>query len=110
MSQAIFLVLIGVLAWSPAFAQEPQLGDKREERPAPSKKDAVPAKAETKKCCEGMDKSEMKDEMKAKSEKMKSMKEKMGEKAKAKTADGSKSKAEAGAGKIVEPKQETHAH
>jgi len=110
MSQSIFLVLIGVLALSPAFAQEPQLGDKKEERPAPSKKDAVPTKTETKKCCEGMDKSEMKDDMKAKSEKMKTMKEKMGEKAKAKTTDGSKSKPESGAGKTVEPKQETHGH
>jgi hypothetical protein len=94
------------LSCSPAFAQEHQHGDKKDEPQAPAKKDAAPAKAEAKKCCEGMDKSEMK----AKMEKMKAMKEKMAEKMKAKGMEGINSK-DAQDGEIkIEPSKETHAH
>ena len=89
MNISAFFILVGALGFSPAFAQEHQHGDKKQEQQTPAQKDAVPAKTETKKCCEGMDKSgETKDSMKAKMEKMKAMKEKMAEKMKAKgTAD-----------------------
>jgi len=110
MNKWAFLVVVGVLSCSPAFAQEHQHGDKKDEPQAPAKKDAAPAKVEAKKCCEGMDKSEMKGEMKAKMEKMKAMKEKMADKMKAKGMEGSNSKDAQDGEKKSEPSKETHAH
>jgi hypothetical protein len=109
MNKWAFLVVVGVLSCSPAFAQEHQHGDKKDEPQAPAKKDVAPAKAAAT-CCEGMDKSEMKDEMKAKMEKMKAMKEKMADKMKAKGMEGSNSKDAQDGEKKIEPSKETHAH
>ena len=110
MNKWAFLVVVGVLSFSPALAQEHAHGDKKDEPQSPAKKDAAPAKAEAKKCCEGMDKSELKDDMKAKMEKMKAMKEKMAEKMKAKGMEGSKSKDAQDGEKKSEASKDAHAH
>ena len=110
MNRLAFLILIGLLAFSPAIAQEHQHGDKKDEQQTPVKKDPASAKADAKKCCEGMDKSEMKDDMKAKMEKMKAMKEKMAQKMKARGMEGSKSKDAPDAEKKSEASKDAHAH
>lgn len=109
MNKSAFLILVGALSVSPAFAQEHQHGDKKEEQQTPAQKDAVPGKTETKGCCEDMHKAgETKNSTKAKMEKMKAMKEKMAEKMKAKGAEPANSKDE----KVGEKKneKETHEH
>ena len=111
MNRLAFLFFAGGLALSPAFAQEHQHGEKREEQQAPVKKDAVPTKSGTTKCCEGTDKTgEMKGDMKAKMEKMKGMKERMAEKMKAAGVEGSKSKDAQSAEKKSESNKDAHGH
>ncbi len=93
------MILSGTLAGAGAIAQEHKHEEHKEESKAPVQKGTDAAKADSKKCCEEMEKkAESKDEkpmnaeMKAKMEKMKEMKEKMAEKMKetkggAKTAE-----------------------
>jgi hypothetical protein len=81
----LLLTLCGTLT-GPAMlgdliAQERKHEEQKEEKTASDKNATEPVKAESMKCCEGMDKmGEMKSDMKAKMAKMKEMKQKMAEK------------------------------
>ena len=96
------MILSGALAGAGAIAQE-----HKEENNASVQKGTDAAKADSKKCCEEMEKKAeskeekpMKGEIKAKMEKMKEMKEKMAE----------KMKATKGGAKTGEQEKESHQH
>jgi hypothetical protein len=85
------VVLSGTLASAGVFreslAQEHKHEERKEAKETPGPKQMEPAKAESNKCCEGMEKmGGMKGDMKAKMEKMKAVKEKM------KSGEGMKTK------------------
>jgi hypothetical protein len=74
------MILSGALAGAEAIAQEHKHEEQKEERKAPVQKGTDAAKADSMRCCEGMDKMgemkqgmPMKGDMKAKMEKMKGM-------------------------------------
>jgi hypothetical protein len=83
------MILVVALAGPGAIAQEHKHDEQKGENKAPTQKGTDAEKADSKKCCEGMEKTgEIKEgtptkgDMKAKTEKMKEMKEKMTEKGK----------------------------
>jgi hypothetical protein len=103
------LVFSIIFSGTAAIAQEHKHEEQKSEVKAPG------AKAESKKCCEGMDKTgemkhdmPMKGDMKAKMEKMKEMKEKMAEKMKG--MEGMKMKAAKDGAKTTEANKDEHQH
>jgi hypothetical protein len=98
------MILSGALAGADAIAQEHKHEEHKEESKAPAQKGTDAAKADSKKCCDAMEKkadskegTAKKDEMKAKMEKMK---EKMAE----------KMKETKGGAKTGEQEKESHQH
>jgi len=81
MLQMLLLVVLITFSAAGVRAQEHKHEEGKEQKLTPTNKTGESAKADTMKCCEGMDKmGEMKRDMKAKKEKMKEMKQKMSEK------------------------------
>ena len=110
------MILSGALAGAQALAQEHKHEEQKESK-APVGKNTDPAKADSMKCCEGMEKMggmkegmPMNAEMKAKMENMKAMKEKMAEKMKMKEAENAGPGPEKKSGEPKEPEKSPHQH
>jgi hypothetical protein len=111
------MILLGALAGVEAIAQEHKHEEPKEESKAPVGKGTDAGKADSMKCCEGMEKMQgmkegmpTKTEMKANMEKMKEMKQKMAEKMKMKAAESGSPGLESKSGEPKEPEKSPHQH
>ena len=109
------IILVVALAGSQAIAQEHKQEEQKGESQTTAQKRADAAKPDSKKCCEGMEKTDdikegapTKSNMKAKMEKMKKMKGKMAEKMKG--SESMKMKDMKSEAKTAEPAKDAHQH
>lgn len=111
------MILLEALAGVEAIAQEHKHEEQKEESKASVGKGTDAGKADSMKCCEGMEKMDemkegmpMKTEMKAKMEKMKEMKQKMAEKMKMKAEESVGPGPEGKSGELKEQGKSAHQH